>query len=137
MYGHNYEVTFGMKLFDDCSGIDDFRVKLKETFKDSQPGIAQIVPVNNTDFWEEINYAFTYRGEYNAGLKLNEKDEAELANTQNIYRNFINGFIDNHTKIYSYLDPQGIPGDPIYWYFRFLIFVGGDSCLFIYGSSSD
>ena len=30
MYGHNYQVTFGIDVFDNCPSLNDFKINLKK-----------------------------------------------------------------------------------------------------------
>jgi len=61
----------------------------------------------------------------------------KLAEEQEKYKSIINDYINQNTKIYYYADEQGIPGYPVWWDFRFIVFVDDGNCLFIYGSASD
>ena len=137
MYGHNYQVTFGVDIFDNCITTDDFKKKLKQTYPTSRPESIDLIQFNKTDFWEEIDYGMTYRGDNTAGLKLSSKKEEQLVTEQLSYKTFIDQFISDKTEIYSYPDEEGIPGYAVYWKFAFFVINVDRPSLFIYGSASD
>ena len=137
MYGNNYQVTFGIDIFENCINIDDFIIRLRERFPHSKPENTKLIPFNVEHFWDEINFGLTYRGDGISGLKLDKKKNEELEKLQLAYKDLLKQFINENTKIYSYPDDEGIPGYPVYWDYRFIIQNDHDKCLFIYGSSSD
>src|SRR5438552_2932522 len=109
MYGVNYEVCFGVEIFDDCSTIENFKLRLKEKFPFSYPEKIDLISFTMKDFWKEINYGLDYRGGNSVGLFLNNEDENRLQMHQVIYKDFINQFLNGGSKIYSYPDMDGIP----------------------------
>lgn len=137
MYGYNYQVTLGLKTFDECSTIEDFKRNLKKEFADSQPDKIQLIEMTHADFWEEIEFALNFRGDKTAGLELNKKEELILQEEQKKYIDFLKSNIGSTTKVFSYPDETGIPGYPVYWDFRFLTMTVDKKCLFIYGAASD
>jgi len=137
MSGHNYQVTFGVDIFDNCITTDDFKRKLKQTYPNSRPESIDLIQFDKTDFWEEIDYGMTYCGDNTAGLKLSSKKEEQLLTEQSNFKVFIDRFISNKTEIYSYPDEEGIPGYAVYWEFAFIVINMDRPSLFIYGSASD
>jgi len=55
MLGYNYQITFGVDFFENCSTLESFKTKLKETHEDSQPDAKIPVPVTTEEFWIEID----------------------------------------------------------------------------------
>jgi len=137
MYGYNYQVTFGIDIFENCTNLDEFKINLKNRFPDSKPELANLILCDIADFWDEINFGLNYRGDSVAGLTLDEKKSEKLEILQLAYKDLLRQFINEKTKIYSYPDEEGIPGYPVYWDYRFVMKTDDDKCLFIYGSSSD
>lgn len=137
MYGHNYQVKFGVNLFEDCYNFADFRGKLKQIYKDSRPDTVQPIPLTEKDLWEDIDFAFRFRGDSSAGLALSESKASILEKEQAKYKAFIKQFIDEEANIYSYPDDEGIPAYAVFWDFRFIIFAKENKCLFIFGAASD
>ena len=137
MYGYNYQVTFGIDIFENCTNLDEFKINLKKRFPESRPEIANFILYNVEDFWDEINLGLNYRGDSAAGLTLDEKANEKLEKLQLSYKDFLRQFINENTKIFSYPDEEGIPGYPVYWDYRFVVQTDNDKCIFIYGSSSD
>ena len=137
MYGYNYQVTLGYNLFENCSSIQSFKARLKDTYENSRPDFVTLLQIHMEDFWQEINAALDYRGDITAGLILNQKKTLELEVVQKKYKDHLSSFICDQTVIYSYPDDQGIPGYPVYWEFRFLLLTASKNCVFIYGSASD
>lgn len=137
MYGHNYQVTFGVNLFMDCYNFDNFRGKLKQLYKDSKPDKVQPIPLTEKEFWEDIDNAFRFRGDSIAGLTLSESKADILEKEQAKYKAFIKQFIDEESKIYSYPDEEVIPAYAVFWDFRFIVFAKENKCLFIFGAASD
>jgi hypothetical protein len=137
MYGYNYQVTFGIDIFENCTNLDEFKINLKKRFPYSRPENANLILYNVEDFWNEINFGLNYRGDSAAGLRLDEKENEKLEKLQLSYKDFLRQFINENTKIFSYPDEEGIPGYPVYWDYRFVVQTDNDKCIFIYGSSSD
>jgi hypothetical protein len=137
MYGYNYQVTFGIETFENCSNLEDFKISLKKKFPLSKPENSNPVLFEVADFWEEVNFGLNYRGDSSAGLTLDERSKEKLETLQIAYKDLLSQFINDETKIYSYPDEEGIPGYPVYWVYRFILLNDNDECFFIYGSSSD
>ena len=137
MYGYNYQTTFGINTFQECSSIKEAMLQLKKTYPSSNAESISPVLFELEDFWDEINYGLSYRGDRHAGLPLNEKKEMQLEKVQLEYKNLISQFIHHNTKIYSYPDEKGIPGYEVYWGYRFLLLSSNGTCAFIYASASD
>ena len=89
MYGYNYQVTFGIDIFDNCANLDDFKNNLKKKYPDSRPETTNLIFIDTADFWTEINFGLNYRGDSSAGLTLNEKENINLEKLQTLYKNFI------------------------------------------------
>lgn len=71
MYVYNYQVKYGIDIFDNCTTLDSFNKKLKQAYNKSRPEEVKSIVVSNMDFWEEIDFGLSYRGDSAAGLKLN------------------------------------------------------------------
>jgi len=97
----------------------------------------QLIEITHDDFWEEIEFAFSFRGDSTAGLELNEKEELVLKEEQEKYIDFLKNNIGSATIIFSYPDETEIPRYPVYWDFRFITMSPGKKCFFIYGAASD
>lgn len=137
MYGYNYQVTFGIEIFENCTNVEEFKINLKKRFPSSRPEIANLIPFAAADFWDEVNSGLNYRGDSTAGLNLDEKKSEKLEKLQLAYKDFLRQFMNENTKIFSYPDEKGIPGYPVYWDYRFVMQTDNDKYVFIYGSSSD
>jgi hypothetical protein len=137
MYGHNYQVTFGLHIFENCYNLDDFKREVKQNYKDSRPEEVQPIPLTEADLWEDINFALNYRGDSGAGLSLSGGKEKMLKVEQDKYKTFIKQFINKEIGIYSYPDEEGIPAYSVFWDFRFIVFTNDNKCLFIFGAASD
>ncbi len=137
MYGYNYEVCFGVELFENCASYDVFKTNLKESFPKSNPETTTPIQFDKSFFWEEIEYGLNYRGDNSAGLILKETDKPKVEELQQKYVAFLKEFITESTEILSYPNDVGLPGYPVFWDYRFILFNEKDQCLFIYGSASD
>lgn len=51
MSGHNYQVTFGVDIFDNCITTDDFKRKLKQTYPNSRPESIDLIQFDKTDIY--------------------------------------------------------------------------------------
>src|SRR5689334_2355162 len=129
MYGYNYEVHFGIELFNNCKEYEDFSNRLKSIFPTSQPASVKLVPLDLQSFWEAINYGLQYRGDDVSGLKLTDKKQERVSSEQKIYIDFLQEFISETAQIFAYPDETGIPGYPVYWDYRFVLFNKKDQCL--------
>lgn len=137
MYGYNYQVEFGIDVFDRCYSIADFKRQLKGKYPDAQPEDTSLVMISEQDMWVEINYGLDYRGDGGAGLSLDAVQQVKVDELQKQYRDFIHSFIDAQTILYIYPDMKGIPGYPVWWDYRFVLQANDHTFVFIYGSSSD
>ena len=137
MYGYNFEVCFGIELFDDCTSYESFKTKLKKTFPDSTPENVIAVEVDSLSFWEEINHCLNHRGDRSEGYWLDNNNQEQIESEQKKYTDYLATFVSDNAKIFAYPDEKGIPGYSVYWDYRFIIFGEKGSCLFIYGSASD
>ena len=136
MYGHNYEVCLGIDVFDGHS-FDDFKKSIKAKYPNTNPDKYPLTELTEQELFEDIKDKFDYRGDHGAGLTLTNEKENELKDIQNKYIDFIKQFTSNNSKFYYYSDPDGIPGYPVFWEYRFAVFNDKDKILFVYGSSSD
>lgn len=68
MYGHNYDVGFEFQVFNNCYNSVDFDNEVKAKCSEFHPESNFIILNDINDFWNEINYGLTYRGDANAGL---------------------------------------------------------------------
>lgn len=137
MYGYNYAVSFGIDLFEDCKTLGDFYSQLILTHKDIKPETSQLVTFNEADFWEEVDFGFAFRGDKAAGLTLSPEKEKALREEQTRYKSFIQQFVSDKTKIYSYPGEEGIPFYVVYWGYAFILLNDDKPSLFIYGAASD
>ena len=137
MYGYNYEVLYGMDIFEGCSTVEDFNLNLKRVYPKAKPEEVSLLPLTQDEFWEEINFGLAYRGDDSAGLRLDEKKQKKFDKLQQEYKDFICQHIDDGVKFYSYPDEQGIPGYPVWWDYRLVIQSSLRKFLFIYASASD
>jgi len=89
---------------------------------------------------DDIEDKFAYRGDYGAGLNLTEEKEDKLKILQAHFVDYINKYINKQTnkqtRCFAYTDIDGIPGYPVFWDFRYILFIGADEIIFIYGSTS-
>jgi len=131
MYGHNYQVTFGLNVFDNCFNIDYASKKIEEAYEDIKAEKVTPALVDKDDFWREVNYGLSYRGDYGAGLSLTKDKEKELEKEQAKYKDFISQFINHKTQFYSYPYLEGV-----FWDYNFLL-ITGDKGLFVFGAASD
>lgn len=136
MYGHNYEVCFGIDIFDGSASAD-FKKSIKAKYPDTNPDKYPLTELTAQEFFEDIQDKFNYRGDHGAGLTLTKEKEIDLKAIQSKYFDFIKQFVNTNSKFYYYSDPDGIPGYPVFWDYRFVVFAENNKILFIYGSSSD
>jgi len=108
MYGHNYDVSFHFHLFTNCQNTTDFDKEIKANCSEFYDESNCVIIRDVNDFWDQINFALTFRGDEGAGLSLTQSEENELDIVQQEYRNFINGFISPETKILDCPTGQGI-----------------------------
>lgn len=137
MHGYNYEVSLGVDLLEKCNTLEDFYSQLKLIHKDIKPEASQLATFNEADFWEEVNFGFTFRGDETAGLALSPEEEKALTREQAEYKSFIQKFLSDDTKIYSYPNEEGIPFYMVYWGYAFILLNDDRPSLFIYGAASD
>ncbi|MHA4810455.1 hypothetical protein ACX0G9_20280 [Flavitalea flava] len=135
--GYNYQVKLGIDLFENCADIEAFKQCLKKAYPRSTPESVTLIRLSHTDFWKEINIGMFYRGDSAAGVELSEKSQEQFEILHKEYIDFISGYIDPDTNIYSYPDETGIPGYPVWWDYRFILLSQTGNSLFIYGSASD
>lgn len=137
LYGYNYEVIFGVEIFNNCDNLEEFKVQLKKKFPGSKPESVTPIPVTTADLLDEIEFALDYRGDNAAGVQLSGSKLERFLHLKAFLLNFINESIHPDSKVYSYPDETGIPGYPVWWDYRFILFSGGRKALFIYGAASD
>ena|SRR5687767_14570980 len=137
MYGFNYAVTFGIDIFENCSTLDKFQELLKSKYSKVNAGQYQPILYGQTEFWEDVNYGLTWRGEEGAWLKLSVKKESELLVEQSKLKDFLTQHLSDSTKIYSYPEELGMPGYDVYWGYTFLFLNEDKPSILFYGSASD
>lgn len=137
MYGYNYQVSLGIDIFEDCKTLDDFYRQVRLRYKDIKPENRQPVHLSETDFWEEIDYGFAFRGDGSAGLTLTLRKEEKLRLEKTKYKSFVQQFLSQRTKIYSYPDEEGIPFYVVYWGYAFILLNDDGPSLFLFGAASD
>lgn len=131
MYGHNHQVSFGLNVFDGCYNLDYALNKVEELYRDFKTEKVCSDQIDKEDFWSEVNFGLSYRGDYGAGLSLTKEKEGELEKHQAIYKDFISRFINPKTQFYSCTYLEGV-----FWDYNFLL-ITGDKGLFIFGAASD
>lgn len=137
MYGYNYEVSFGIDVLESCRTLENFFSQLKLAYKDLKPETTQLVPLTETAFWEEVDFGFAFHGDSAAGLTLSPEKEEALKREQTRYKSFVQHFLSDTTKIYSYPDEEGIPFYVVFWGYAFILLNDDRPSLFIYGAASD
>jgi TIR domain len=142
MMGDNFEVCLGIELFTECSTYDTFNKQIRKVFPKSRPELAKVTQIDQQYFWEKINYCLNYHGDIDPGLdakqcKAIKEHKIQIEREQKVYTSFLSAFINEKARFFSYPDTQGIPGYPLWWDYRFIIFNEADQCLFTYGSASD
>jgi hypothetical protein len=137
MYGHNFEVTFGMEIFEACDNYINFIDRLKILYPDASPENQTPIPHDFNSVIEAIQICFDYRGDNGAGLVLTEKRNQQVLIEQQKYLNFISAFSAGAVNAFSYPDETGIPGYRVWWDYKFILFNEKNRCLFIYGAASD
>lgn len=136
MYGHNYEVCLGIDVFEGKDN-DAFNNQLKNKYPSSRPDKSPLIELTSQEFYEDIRDKFDFRGDSGAGLNLSPEKEVKLKELQQQYFDYLNQFINNNSKFYDYSFDEGIPGYPVFWEFRYVVFTEANKILFVYGSSSD
>src|SRR5689334_19860310 len=86
MYGHNYEVTFGIDRFTNCTTLEAFAINLKKVYPDARPENVTPIKVDGNHLWEEINFGLNYRGDKESGLSLTEDRQKLLEEIQDAYK---------------------------------------------------
>lgn len=136
MYGYNYEVCVGIDIFKGSTSAD-FAEAIKKKYPQTNPHLYGLIPSDKDELFNDISDKLNYRGDSGAGLKLTIEKEATLKSIQDEYLSYINHFISESTQIYQYPDPEGIPGYPVFWEYRYVLFADNDKILLVYGSASD
>ena len=137
MYGHNYEVYFGIEAFESNEDLDDFFRKIKVEYASHGLDYPRTILSNVEEFWDKINYGFQYRGDDAAGLKLTTKQEEELKIEQEKYNNLLLQLMSNKTTFYVFNDDKYIPHWHLFWGYSFVLINDDLPSFFIYGGSSD
>ena len=137
MYGHNYEVHYGVEIIDDCETVNEVCNKLCIKYADARFREVQPKLSNETSLWESINYGFAYRGDDAAGLELTGEKEKHLIIEKENYESFIRQYLTNTTQIFNYPEELGVPYVFVFWGYSFILFNPNEKFLFIYGISSD
>ncbi|WP_216680671.1 hypothetical protein [Hymenobacter siberiensis] len=137
MYGHNYEVHFGVEFIDNCETLNEVCNKLCIKYADTRFCEIQPESINETFLWESIRYGFAYRGDNAAGLVLNDETEKKLLAESKKYESFLRQYLTNTTEILRYAEDSGVPYMFVFWGYSFVLFNPNRESLFIYGLSSD
>jgi hypothetical protein len=136
MYGHNYKVCIGIDVFKGNSETE-FRNQIKLKYPKTNPENCPLTKIEIEYFWQDIKDKHDYRGDDGAGLKLSIEKEKNLKLKLEEYYNYIEQHFDENTKYFYYNDPDGIPGYPVFWEYRYVAMNKENKIIFIYGSSSD
>ena len=137
MYGHNYEVHFGVEVIENCETVNEVCIKLCMKYADNRFREVQPKSTNETSLWESIRYGFAYRGDNTAGLELNNEREEFLLTESKKYELFLRQYITNTTEVLSYSEESNVPYMFVFWGYSFVLFNSNGKSLFIYGLSSD
>lgn len=137
LYGYNYEVEIEVRLLENCATIDEFPAALKAIFPDARPESNALVPMTPDDFWAGIEFALNYRGDDVAGVVVAGKKIEQFTVLKQTLFDLLRERINAESKIFSYPDLMGIPGYPVWWDFRFVIFSNNADAIFIFGAASD
>lgn len=143
MYGLNYAASFGYCVLPPGKARDVAQAAIVRAYPDASP--RPLRPATAEDLWENIRYAFDYRGDFAAGhtrpvasgLHLDPAAEASLRATQQRYRRFVEKFIAADSTIYSCPNYDGLPCYPVFWEFQFVVLNENTEGLFLYGAASD
>jgi hypothetical protein len=136
MYGYNFEVCIGINIFNGQTTAD-FEKAVKEKYPDTNPALYPLTTLDKDEFLIDIIGKLDFRGDKHAGLILTEQKDIKLKALQQKYLDYIRQFINERTKYFYYSDPDGIPGYPVYWEYRYVLFADNDKIVLVYGSSSD
>lgn len=136
MYGYNFEVCIGVDIFNGKTTLD-FEKAVKEKYPDTNPDLYPLLPLDKDELLRDVIDKLDFRGDKAAGLTLTEGKEKKLKALQQKYLEFVGQFINEQTKCFYYSDPDGIPGYPVFWDYRYILFADNDKIILVYGSSSD
>jgi len=136
MYGHNFQVTLGIDIFNGVTE-PDFQKAIKEKYPETHPDLHPLVAVEKQGLIENIKECLNYRGDSAAGLILKKEEEVELNALQEQYINYLEGFMEVQAKCFYYPDTDGLPGYPVFWDYCYVLFADHARIVLIYGSSSD
>lgn len=137
MSGLNYAITLGVAELGKCKDLDAIKASIKKTFPDSDAFNVELNETTEQDFWSILNDTFAYRGDEGSGLDLTIQEEEQLSAIQNEFKNALKERFLNNPKVYSYPDETGIPGNPVFWDYRFVICTVNNECIFVFASASD
>ncbi|MBO9153842.1 hypothetical protein ACFOTA_16600 [Chitinophaga sp. GCM10012297] len=135
MYGHNFEVKLGFDVFNGSSEADFFAA-LKGRYPDADTTQTLIAATTNS-LVAHILACFNYRGDDGAGLKLSVEKERKLLDLQQQYFDVLEGFLGPDAQPFVLPNYNGLPGYPVWWDFRYVIFSDANRIALAYGSSSD
>ena len=136
MYGYNYEVFFGIDIFD-SNNLNDIYQKIKLKYSHHEPSEVHLIRNTENEFWNKINYGLMYRGGDVAGLTLSSVQESELNIEQEMYKSFLRNFLAETVKIYSFPNKAYMPFMHLFWGFSFILVNDDLPSVFIYGGSID
>ena len=136
MYGINYGTYLGLLTLPSGTSLDAAAAAIAEVYPEAE--LSGPTPTDAAALWEEIRFGFDYRGEPSrgSGLDVTEAEEARLRELQGRYRDYVQGFIDAESAIYTG-GMRGLPGYPLYWDFRLLILNADRPGLLLFGNASD
>jgi len=135
MYGHNYQVTFGLDILEHCQSIEEAKAQVQQKYPAAN--MENIQQIDEQDIWKNVEYAFSYRGDAGAGLELLPEEEKQIEILQKRYTAFLKQFLMKTTSLYWIVDACGIPGYPVFWEYRYLCVNNTGKSLFVYASASD
>lgn len=136
MYGLNYATTFRLLPLPAGTSLKGAEAAIVGVYPKAE--LTGPTPADAATVWEEIGYAFDYRGDiaHGSGLELTDDQEIELRELQDRYRDYVRGFIGPESTIYTG-GCRGLPGYPVFWGFCFLLLNADREGLLLFGDASD
>ena len=134
MRGLNYATTLGLLPLPAGTSLKSAEAAIVRVY----PKVELTGPIlaDAATVWDEVGYAFDYRGDGGHGLKVTAGQEVELRELQDRYRDYVRGFIGPESAIYTG-GCRGLPGYPVFWDFCFLLLNADREGLLLFGSASD
>ncbi|HEX4818218.1 MAG TPA: hypothetical protein VFV66_36235 [Nonomuraea sp.] len=132
--GLNYATTFRLLPLPAGTSLRNAETAIVQVYPEAK--LIEPTLVDAATVWEEIDYAFDYRGDGDPGPELTDAQEVELRELQGRYRDYVRSFIGPESAIYLG-GFRGLPGYPVFWGFCFLLLNADREGLFLFGTASD